>query len=70
MVVLHGTGRVQNGERGLSLCLKGVVGPSVIQIVAETGHQQPEDLNSPHAIKEKLLQRCSTMKIRVFLGVA
>jgi hypothetical protein len=69
MVVLHGTGLVQNGERGLCLCLKGVVGPSVIQIVAETGHKQPQDLNSPHAIKAKLLQRCSTKKIRVFLDV-
>ena len=69
MVVLHGAGRVQNGERWLSLCLKGIVGTSMVKIVTETGHKQPEDLQSPHVIRAKLLQGSSTMEMRVFLDV-
>ena len=41
VVVLHGAGRVQNGERRLSLRLKGVVGTSMVKVVTQTGHKQP-----------------------------
>jgi len=69
MVVLHGAGRVQNGEWRFSLCLKGVVGTSMVKIVTETGHKQTEDLQSPHVIRANLLQGSRTVETRVFLDV-
>jgi hypothetical protein len=46
VVVFHGAGRVQDGERRLGLCLKGVVGTAVVKIVTEAGHEQTKDLQN------------------------
>lgn len=48
MVVFHGTGRVQYGQRRLGLGLEGVVGTPVVQIVTETRHQQSQHLQVAH----------------------
>ena len=37
MMVLHGAGSVKDGKRRFRFCLEGIVRPSVVQIVAETG---------------------------------
>ena len=44
VVVLHGGGGVEDGERRVHLGLEGVVGAAVVQVVAQARHQQPEDL--------------------------
>ena len=49
MVVLHGGGGVEDGERRVHLGLEGVVGAAVVQVVAQARHQQPEDLEEKNA---------------------
>ena len=44
MVVLHGGGGVEDGERRVHLGLEGVVGAAVVQVVAQARHQQAKDL--------------------------
>ena len=44
VVVLHGGGGVEDGERRVHLGLEGVVGAAVVQVVAQARHQQAEDL--------------------------
>ena len=44
VVVLHGGGGVEDGERRVHLGLEGVVGAAVVQVVAQARHQQPEYL--------------------------
>lgn len=48
VVVLHGGGGVQDGQGALRLGLEGVVGAPVVQVVAQTGDQQPQDLQVGH----------------------
>ena len=49
VVVLHGGGGVEDGERRVHLGLEGVVGATVVQVVAQARHQQPEDLEEKNA---------------------
>ncbi len=44
MVVLHGGGGVEDGQRWLHLRLERVVRPAVVQVVAKTRDQQTEYL--------------------------
>ena len=44
VVVLHGGGGVEDGERRVHLGLEGVVGAAVVQVVAQARHQKAEDL--------------------------
>lgn len=54
MVMLHGRGRIQNGQRRLHLGLEGVVGTSVVQVVTEACHEQAQYLK--HAIYSSYLR--------------
>ena len=46
VVVLHGGGGVEDGERRVHLGLEGVVGAAVVQVVAQARHQQAKDLQA------------------------
>ena len=44
MVVLHGGGGVQDGQGRVHLGLESVVGAAVVQIVAQAGDKEAENL--------------------------
>jgi hypothetical protein len=45
MVVLHGRGGVEHGERRVHLRLEGVVCAAVVKVVAQARDQKAKDLN-------------------------
>lgn len=48
VMMLHCTRGVQNRQRAVRLALERVVRAPVVQIVAQAGHQQPQDLQIRH----------------------
>lgn len=48
VVMFHRAGGVQNREWRFRLRLKRIVRPSVVQVVAKTRHQQPQNLEVAH----------------------
>lgn len=48
VMMLHGRSRIQNSQRTFSFRLKSIIRPPVVQIMAQTGHQQPQYLKFRH----------------------
>lgn len=48
VMVLHRASGVQNGQRGLRFGLECIVGATMIQVMAQTGHQQTQNLQICH----------------------
>lgn len=48
VVVLHGTRAVKNSQGRFSLSLEGIIRAPMVQVVTETGHEQPQDLQVVH----------------------